>query len=260
MSSVESLFKYKNVSSESYCLRIVNIDTSESGNQIEANATYEQRALNRQHKFLAQSRKHEDPFEFELELFSEDPISVVKQREIVQWLFDSPTFGRLEFLDDEYSGIHYMAILTSEEQIVGGDGLHGWKVKVLCDAPYAWEDIATKTFSNLSSGSTFTFANTSDEIDYMYATIKLTVGSTGGTVTLQNTSNGNQLITINNTRANESITIDPYGQLTSSTKRSCYDDYSGGIMRLVHGNNVFVTSGNITKVEITYQNARRVGY
>ena len=259
MPSVESTFTYKNHNSEDYGLMLVNIDTSFTGNSVEKNATYEQRALRSQHRFLSTTRKHEEPYSFDLEIYSEDPLSVADQREITRWLFDSPTYGRMDIWDDDYAGIHYMCIFTNEESIIGGDGVHGWKCTMQCDAPYGWAEETTVTSGALTSGANFVFTNDSDEMDYMLAKIKLTVGTTGGTIHVQNTNNGNQMVTVENTRANESITIDQYGQISASTGRNCYDDYSGGIMRFVHGANTLVVTGDIVKIEITYQAARRVG-
>lgn len=262
MSICESTFKYGGIDFAPYGLQILYVETDPDGRKVEANAKYETTRVKSSRRFYITKREHRDPYEFEMEIVSENPLDTDGKRRLIPLLFDTPNYQKLEIVEyrnPEYVDVYYNCILTEEEELSYGDGCHGWKCTVLCDAPYGWEPVKKQAY-DLAEGSSFVFTNTSDETAPMWAKIELTMKNpiSSDTVNLQNVTDG-RVFSFRGASGGEVIQIDEYGQIHSNAGKSYYDSMSGSPIRFLHGDNNISVSNNIAQIKITYQNARRVG-
>ena len=103
--------------------------------------------------------------------------------------------------------------------------------------------------------------NTSDSYDYMIPNmVKICCGDTGGDISIYNSSDTeDSIIKFSNLASNEIITIDEFGQMQSSTELNRYDNWNGERLRLIHGENHLITTGDIQSISISYQNIIRIG-
>lgn len=261
MSIGGNTFKYNGIDFAPHGLQILYVETEPNGRNVEANAKYETTRVKSSCRFYITKREYEDPYEFEMEIISEEPLDADAKKYYVPLLFNAPNYQKLEIIereDNEYVDFYYNCILTNEKELNYGDGCHGWKCTVLCDAPYGWEPVKTQIF-DLNSNSSFVFKNTSDEIDPMWAKFEITIKNSisSDVVSLQNVTDG-RIFSFSGATGGGVIRIDEYGQIHSTSGKSYYDNISGAPIRLLHGENRISVSNNIAQIKITYQNARRV--
>jgi len=118
--------------------------------------------------------------------------------------------------------------------------------------------IHVSLYNNISHN---VFVNTSDYNEYMIPSLTtITCGTVGGNISVQNTDdvNSNQ-ITFTGLSPNEIITIDEFGQMQSSTGLNRYDNWNGKRLHLISGDNHINISGDVVRLDISYQNVRRIG-
>lgn len=253
----ENQFKYNGISSETYGLYFAYMDGSfDEDTQIELDPSYEISVSNTSKRGRIVSRIHKETFEFDVEIFSLSAISRSKEREIMNWLLNSTTFKKLEILssDSEYENVYYNCIFTTAERYYGEDGISGWKMHVITDAPYAWENPTSVSFSS----SNFTVNNASDERDFTYPKVEVHVGTTGGTIKITNNTI-NEYIQFDDLIGNDILYINEWGQISGTKNSNLYSTMSGKIIRLIPGSNEYTCTGNITQIKFIYNNARRVG-
>ena len=115
-------------------------------------------------------------------------------------------------------------------------------------------------YNSVQTPFTFNFVNNSDDEDIMRPKLQFTCGSIGGTVSITNVTDNNNIIQFTGLIAGEIISIDEFGQLSSSTGLSRYDNWNQSRLYMLSGLNQLNVTGDIIKIIITYQNVRRVGY
>lgn len=262
MSIGENTFQYGSIDFSLYGFRILYIETEPNGRNVEANAKYETTRAKSSRRFYITKREHEEPYEFEMEIVSEEPLDAEAKRYFVPLLFDAPNYRKLEIMecdDNEYVNFYYNCILTDEQELNYGGGCYGWRCTALCDAPYGWEPVQTAIYDTNES-LLFNFKNTSDELAPMWAKFEILMKNTivSDTVTLQNVTD-QRVFSFRGAVAGATVTIDEYGQIHSTAGGSFYENASGSPIRLLHGDNRISVSDNVAQVKITYQNARRVG-
>ena len=107
---------------------------------------------------LTGTNRSESCFEFEQEIVSEkNGIPLNKLRQVEQWLFSREAFAKLyvaedeedeedvQYINGEKKRLYLNCMLTEPEILTYSEGKVGWKVKVVCDAPWAWQDEHTQT-------------------------------------------------------------------------------------------------------------------
>lgn len=106
-------------------------------------------------RVLTGTNRSESCFEFEQEIVSEKGgIPLNKLRTIEQWLFSQETYCKLYIAEDEedpedvsYADgkkrLYLNCMFTEPQMLTYSEGKVGWKVKVVCDAPWAWQDEQT---------------------------------------------------------------------------------------------------------------------
>jgi len=246
MSISGNYFKYDNKSSKDYGLIFANIDTEYTGTIVEAKKTYTVSRLPRGSRFYVTGRKCEEPLSREVEIICESPLTDIQKRNITKWLFDRPTNYPLEILSKEYNGMHYNCRFVEQTEHNYGDGNHGWKCTIVCDAPWGWENENTVTYTS----NNFVFNNYSDDTDYLTPKLQFTTGSTGGNVTITNITDNNNIIECNNLSANETIIMDILGQVTSSTGLSRTNNFiKHNLLKMVSGENQLLQQAIFLKLK-----------
>lgn len=252
-------FRFDGTLSKQYDLRIVNIDTKTTGLLLDQERKYINTNLQSGTTFHTLGRKITDPFSFDIEIYTQNGLSMLQQRQIEKWLFDRMQYKKLEIINKDYADIYYNCRLIKPE-LNNYFGMMGYKCTVVGDSPWAWENEKTVSYSIVTVPSVLSFTNISDDEYVMIPKLVITCGTTGGTISLTNITDSNNLIQFTGLSENEIITIDKYGQMSSSTGNSRYDNWNGHRLNLVSGVNQLSVNGNISKVDIIYQNVRRVGY
>ena len=258
-------FKFDNISSKPYHLIIANIKTNSTETVIDGKKEYQTMML--QNRFHIMDRKIKEPLTFEMEIVSDTSnlaITDNQHRAITKWLFDRMQYHKLEIMSETYEDVYFNCTLTESKKYEYGVGLIGYYCTVTCDASWAWEREKTNSYTITSSPYSFNFINTSDDEDTMHPYVVITCGSTGGTISITNLEDVDDdgvsnVIQFTGLSANEVITIDNLGQVTSSTGNSKYDTWNHNRLNLISGDNHITITGDVTKLAITYQNARRIG-
>lgn len=257
-------FKFDGIMSNQYGLIIANIKTDFSETKLDGKITYATTNILSTNKFYSNGRTITDPLTFDIEIVSKESnvgFSELQLRSITKWLFTRIGYHKLEIMSKDYAGLYFNCLLTDPEPKNAGVGGFGYKFTVICDAPWAWENPKTYTYNFTTLPSTINFINNSDYEDYLVPKkVVVTANSTGGAISIVNQENDNSSIQFTSLSANESITIDEFGQVTSSTGNLMYSKWNGTRFKFVNKDNHLYVTGNVSKIEITYQNARRIGY
>lgn len=131
---------------------------------------------------------YDEPLEFDAEIMSDRVLKEHEVREIYRNFFDKNQFKELKIETNNGDNVHLNCIIISPERIEGGldgeYGVVGFKVKVICDAPWGWTDEITITpdliYENMDGNSAIKYAkfdiySYSDSQDYIYPEITFTV-------------------------------------------------------------------------------------
>ena len=253
-------FFYDGVSSAQYGLWAGYVNESpEDANMVQIPYSYELAISPSQHVARISQYQYEETLSFPMEIISDFPVSPIQEREIFRWLIDSPKFKKLEFFNYGSTGIvlaqvYYNCILSEPKRIFGNNGIIGWEVTVITDAPYGWAKKKSYSYSKPS----FCHWNGSDEPAYTYPTVTIKIGTSGGDIGINNRTTG-ETFAVKGALANDTIQIDEYRQITSQLEPHIYGNCSGKI-RLVSGKNQFSLTGDIASITFAYSDARKVGY
>lgn len=132
---------------------------------------------------LTGTKRNESCLEIEAEIVSEKGgIPLNKLRTIEQWLFSREGFDRLYIASDEEDAedrqtlngvvlrLYLNCMLTEPEILTYAEGRVGWKVKIVCDAPWAWQEATYATCAPTSAtpSASFTVPIYSDINSYIY--------------------------------------------------------------------------------------------
>ncbi len=180
-------FTYDGFPSYVYGLRFVWIERSPDTVMTSAKTRnfIKNRASN---KFSISKSEYEDPLEFDAEIVSDRVLMESEVREIYRNFFDKNQFKELKIEASNGNNIHFNCIITSPERTEGGIdgsfGVLGFKVKIICDAPWGWTDEVVVspnlTYESYEGNSEIKFAkffvyNYSDSQDYIYPTLTFSV-------------------------------------------------------------------------------------
>lgn len=107
---------------------------------------------------LTGTKRNDSCLEIETEIVSEkNGIPLASLRAVEQWLFSREAFAKLyvaedeedeedvQYINGEKKRLYLNCMLTEPEILTYSEGKVGWKVKIVCDAPWAWQDEHTQT-------------------------------------------------------------------------------------------------------------------
>ena len=286
-------FIYDGVNSTKYDLRFMEIDT-EHFNKLAGTLTHQNTFLQNAKRRVINGVVYADSaLEFEAEIISEKPISIRDKREIENWLFYQTSYKKLyvnpatydegEVVDYPYMRVapgdenfsrfrvypYVGCVFTDPVEIEYSSGTHGWKCKVVCDAPFASLDavkisVSSAYMQHYGTGlNSFEFDVDTDIKDYTYPLIKFTIpdGAEGRIEWVNKSDDENRRFIVEGLESPISLYCNSeINRLADSTfaNSTSYYSYitSREFPRLVPGTNTIIVSDNISNVEIQWQNRR----
>lgn len=260
MSILDKSITYNDFNCDNYGLRFYLLDTTEN-KEVGGKLEYTNFKTNSDVRNYIQSVQYTDGFNYPIELLGENLLSDSVYREILNNLANQSDYCKLTFNNDlEYAGMYLNCYFTDVERFESGGkdgyGKYGLKANMICDSQFMWENEKTYTYTNFASN--LVLKNISDVRDYTYPKVIITAGNSASTIQITNITDDNR-VTSMSAVANEIITID-YNPITitSNLNNDKFTSFNKKCLRLVQGNNTLGVTGNISKLEIIYQNARMV--
>lgn len=253
-------FNYAGFDSSLYDLVFAHMDTEKTP-IIKGTQAVNSIQSKKNHKHYLTSVSYEDEqviYDAEIFTYDAQPIGESFLTEVERALFGKNTFGKLYPIDSYYIEPKYYinCIFLNPERIETEAGVVGYKFSLVTDSVMAWETEQTQTFTfaNTTSGTkTFTVNVDTDIDDYTYPTVKFTMGSTGGNVSLYNNSDDStRLTSFEGVSALQTFTMDSSINHLSNNMYQRFSDRN--FIRLLNGENNFAFTGNVTSIEVTFNN------
>lgn len=251
-------FIFDGVPSQTYGLRIVSFESAsyryDGGSSMEFITDRATRSLRT--KILGATPSK--PLEFELEVMCEYKLSTAQSVLVKDWLFGHLNYKKLQIMQEDLSGYYFNCVLNNPEDIQI-NGNNGWKFKVICDAGGAWEKPRTLHFVP-TSGGTIVVNNQSGNNDYTYPSVSFTLASNETSIALINQSDNNRQFSFTGLTGGETITIEGDTKIVhSSLGANRLGNFNKKFLRLVRGANIIKVDGNLSSLDITIENFRRLG-
>ena len=264
-------FEYAGEMSRKYGLIIASVNTQRnlllSGNT--ESASFFNKKNNTRHDL---GKIYSDaPFEFDMEVVSEDVIDGDNRRAIQKWLFNQRGYQKLyidraeevfgETFDLSVGGTQRTYLnckFVNPEKIEDGRGVVGFKFKVECDSHLAWQDPSFEREDfpgGVDSVVSLSVVTDTDSDCYVYPKISLTTGSVGGSLIICNESDDESRITaLTDIPPNTLLVINSQYNYVSS---GYYANFTNrNFPRLLDGENEIVISGDVVSVKFEWQNMR----
>lgn len=197
---------------------------------------------------------------FSIHLIKKDfsAISLVEQAAITRWLIRKDGYKDFQFDNKEYGEVIFRATAIKATMLSVGNITRGIKVDFVCDSPYGYSFIESKTFHG---NTTNLFINSSEENGYIYPLLSIHVHQSGEIIIYNSFEDRSTII--ENCVENEVITINnELKTITTTSTHNLSNDFNYIWFRLVRRDNEIENSiaifGNAT-VTMTYQLIRKVG-
>lgn len=251
-------FIFDGVPSQTYGLRIVSFESAsyryEGGSSMEIVRSKAARSL----KTKILSATPANPLEFEIEVMCEYELSTAQAVLVKDWLFGHLEYKTFQIMREDLSGYYFNCLFNDPEDIQI-NGNNGWKFKVICDAGGAWEKPRTLHFVP-TSGGTIVVNNQSGNNDYTYPSVSFTLANDATEVVLTNESDNSRQFSFTGLTGGETITIDGDTKIIrSSLGANRLGNFNKKFLRLVRGANIIKVDGNLSSLDITIENFRRLG-
>lgn len=173
--SSDTYFTYDGHQSYLYGLRFAWIEDSPEKVMV-SEKKYSQIKNNTQNYFRVAKSEYDDPLEFDAMMSSDRVLFDAEVRRIYNKFFDKNQYKVLS-LPVNGENIFFNCIFTNVEKIEGGYddkyGVVGFKLKIICDAPWGWTEKKTVTpiiepTAGVSTSGKFIIRNRSDGQDFIY--------------------------------------------------------------------------------------------
>ena len=200
------------------------------------------------------------PLEFPIEIIGEN-MDVFKQVEVKRWLYGKFGYRKLQICSEDFANTFYFNCkLMAQQDIVFNDP-NGFTFNVVCDSPYAWEfpRIVRYEFPNQQIFS-FLFNNESGDLERMNPIVEFQTTISNTSFSLVNKTDDNREFKFTGLQGNEIITVDNKNKIiTASSGLQRLGNFNKKFFRLLQGVNEIQAVGQCEYLQITYQNARRLG-
>lgn len=212
--------------------------------------------------------REEAPLEFEVEIIGEDSFCLRHEREIKNWLFNSPVFKKLyvdhaddyeaEFVGSEIKRQYLECVFANPQKIEYAEGTVGWRCTCICSSTMAIQEDITLDFTSFSSDLIVDVDTDIEDYTYPYLVITCTDTEPKSTITCTNKSDNNRQMQIKDVTAGAVLYADcAIGTITNDSGVEYYDKLvNQKFLRLVPGENILSITGNVASFKITWQNAR----
>jgi phage-related protein len=265
MSFYGSAFSYNNIQSESFGLRIAELDASGVNESMGSSSMeiLEQKIYRRATPFFFGATPS-PKLSFEMSAFSENEIDADLFQLIQKAYFSSRTYQKLYIDQVDMQSTYFNCILLDPQIVRVGNLLHGIRFTVSCDAPFAWGWPKTTTYNYTQTivDSTETFLNTSDDTGgYLYPNLTITLNNIDDDLSITNLDDNNRVFAFTGISANEVLTINNGLQtISSSTGLRRLSNFNKHFLRLVPGRNRLRIQGNIASIQMVTQNiVKKIG-
>lgn len=262
-------FIYGGVNSSVFHLVFANLDTNKlkeiSGTTEYTTEFYD--GLNR-HEILG-SGWDGDPFSFEVEVISEQPISDLDAKKIKRWMFNSPHFQKLyeglnakksldEFVDRKIKRSYVECVFQNPSEIRKSGNLFGWRCTCLLATPMAVQDPTEVEYTDFSQPITIDVDTDFKGYTYPYVEIKAGNSSPSADITIKNITDKNRSMQVKSVTAKSTLYVDcGVGSITDSSEYSYYDKLTDQkFLRLLPGVNTLEVTGDVEKLKLRWNNAR----
>lgn len=254
-------FIYNDIPSEQFGLYLISMENQGVMSNVGSCSVelYTQEIYSRSKPYFYNA-KPSPVLQFDLNFSSLKPIDAYTQSKIQQWLFGHNRPYKLQIFQQDMYNIYFNCILTNPVNTTVGNNLYSFKCTVICDAPWAWECVKYQVHDNVANNSVITFINESDDNNYMKPILQFTLGSYETSVSIKNLNDDDNGFTMTGLQPNETIYIDSDTCIIkSSTNLLRYDNFDGTHINFVPNINKLSINGNLSKLIICYQNARKIG-
>lgn len=206
--------------------------------------------------------------EFDIEFYSENPISAIDRNIIGAWLFGRQKFEKLQILQGDLEGVVFNCLIIEAKVAYVGNLAVGWTARVRCDSPFAWgksitinQDIDTGFEKYIETRKIF---NPSSDNYYTYPLLAFTVFMAGDFILTNDTEDSAKSeirqFKFTGLKAQETITVDNKHQIiTSSLGILRIGKFNYNWFRLLPGINNITFNGYLTNYNITFPVAKKVG-
>lgn len=259
-------FIFDGISSNKYELFIADIGSNGQNSFDGVEYDVESDKTNNSSIFNIFSKNVKQPLTFTISVVSKTKISRNEINIINNWLFPYDNKYRKLFIRQKnVYDFYYNCIFTKSEIITFGNYPYAFKLNVVCDSQFVWENERIVKFNITSLPYSFNFFNNSAE-DTLKPTYIVTSNKQPGNIVIKNNTS-NQDMKLNNLNNNEVITIDTRNEtIESSLNLLRLKDFTTSdaalhknFMNLQRGLNSITISGDIKELKIKYQNAYRYG-
>lgn len=261
-------FTYAGVSSREYGLWFANAETSAytSINGDTQTVTVFSSRGNR--KFFVSDSLVDSPVSIDVDILTDDAhaLSVQEIKEIEKWLFNRKGYFKLyvdiaddcsaetyEIIDGVEYRYYFNCRFINPRKIQGNGGIPGFSCTMECDSLMLWQDAITKTIvpefaEDESAEFTIDIDTCMDE--YVYPIVNFTIGESGGNIMLVAIDDDNRSTSFVDLTPLIELSMD--GNYNSISGNNYTKFQSKNFVRLLPGQNRFVLTGDVTKLEFKY--------
>jgi hypothetical protein len=297
MSFYAKSFIYDGKSSELYGLVCASQSGGQTTSPAGSTITILEEYVNRRETPYFYGVSFPEKLQFDIEFYSENPIPRQKVSEIERWLFGLSGYKRFEVIQEDMERIYYNCLFTNANLSCTGNEVYGFNATCVCDSPWAWGETLTQIKNTVTS--TMTINNTSDNTRFTKPTIKLVFDANYDTVYVENISatttedeDYGSIATISYTAydydliSTTATEFEDYGDLSvfssnamifeditdgeiidintdlryiTSNRESIVNRFNGKYLYLLPDENVIYVSETISRIELSYIPARKVG-
>lgn len=197
--------------------------------------------------------------QFNMAIFSEEPIDRIKLQSIERWLFGHQSYKKLQILQCDMYDIYFNCILNEGNVLTVGNEVVGVECSVTCDAPWGWGKEIRKTYTIPEGGAEISFTNTSDDNFYLQPVVSFYSPISQPNVIIRNISDNNRETIFTSLNSGEQITSNSDLKTMTSNMTGIMDRFNGKYFRFLTGYNRIYVSGNLENFSITYTPARKAG-
>lgn len=253
-----SYFIYDGIPSETYGLKIMDIDSQEVSKTMGSSSMeiLEQKIFRRAQPYFYGATPA-PKLEFDFSAYSEDEMDAGMFELVQKWLFSSRTYKRLQIDQADIRDIYFDCILTDPSINRVGNLIQGFSCKVQCNSPFAWMFPSTTNYTYTSSivDSSVVYYNGSDDTGgYLYPTLVITMNNVGGDISITNSSDASRVFSFTGLSGNEIITINCSNQtISSSLGLKRLSNFNKHFLRLLPAVNNLRIQGNVANIAMTTQ-------
>lgn len=176
------------------------------------------------------------------------------------WLTSTYGWSEFRFNQEDMISKYYMGRVNNVVWKNVDSRIMSCEFEIETNSPYGHMNKVHNVFDFTSSPNNITINNQSHGDRWTFPKLKITMATTGSDISIKNVTDKGREFTITGLVGSEVIEVDcKTGMIISSTDLNKKGNCNLKYPRLAYGINNFVVTGNIKKLEITYDNDRRIG-